>query len=413
MLYDNAQLLGLVADAWRVTGNPRFARVAAETVEWTLREMRSPEGAFYSTLDADSEHEEGKFYVWTPDAVAALLTPDEYAIVAPHYGLDRPANFEGRHWHLRVTRPLAELATSRGQALAECERLLTSAREKLLLARDRRIRPGRDEKILTSWNGLMIGALARAARVFDRADWLDAATRCLDFVRDSMWDGARLLATAKDGRVHLNAYLDDYAFVLAGLLELLEARWRPVDLAFARALAEVLLDRFEDAEGGGFAFTSRDHETLILRPKPGHDDATPSGNGIAAWALQRLGHILGEPRYLAASERTLQAFRAAMERQPVAFSTLLTVLDEHLVPPQVVVLRGAPGELARWQRALAAVYRPRTLVLALPADATDLPEALAKPVPSAGVSAWVCTGVTCGPAISSLSDLEQFLATAV
>jgi hypothetical protein len=311
-----------------------------------------------------------------------------------------------------VTRPLAELAASHGKPLAECEQLLTGAREKLMLARERRVRPGRDEKILTSWNGLMIAALARAARVFARDDWLEAAARCLDFVRASMWDGERLLATAKDGRAHLNAYLDDYAFLLAGLLELLQARWRSADLAFARQLAEVLLDQFEDAEGGGFAFTSRDHETLILRPKPGYDDATPSGNGIAAWALQRLGHVVGDARYLAASERTLQAFGTAMERQPTAFSTLLTVLDEHLVSPQVVVLRGAEDELTRWQRALAQAYRPRTLVFALPADAADLPEVLAKPVPSAGVCAWVCAGVTCGPPVSSLRELDELLATA-
>ncbi len=409
MLYDNGQLLALVTDAWLVTGKPLFERVAEETVAWIQREMQSPDGVYYSSLDADSEHEEGKFYVWTPDEVRAVLAPEEYAVLAPHYGLDRPANFEGERWHLRVTRPLADIAASIGRPLAECERLLSSARGKLLAVRERRIHPGRDEKILTSWNALMIGGMAHAARVFGRGEWLASAQRALDFVRDRMWSGGRLLATYKDGRAHLNAYLDDYAFLLAGVLELLQARWRSEDLAFGCALAHALLEKFEDTQTGGFAFTSRDHEALILRPKPGHDNATPSGNGVAAHALQRLGHLVGEPRYLAASERTLRLFQSAMERQPSAFATLLTALDEHSAPPRIVVLRGRATDLEPWQRRLASVYRPGTLVFAIPAESTGLPEVLDKPVPRAGVKAWVCEGVGCAPPIAALRDLERLL----
>jgi uncharacterized protein YyaL (SSP411 family) len=369
--------------------------------------MQSPAGPYFSTLDADSEHEEGKFYVWTPDEVKAVLAPHEYAVLAPHYGLDRAPNFDGRHWHLRVARPLADVAASLGISFAECEGLLTDARERLFQVRERRVRPGRDEKILTSWNGLMIGAMARAARAFGRADWLESAAAALDFVRCKMWSGGRLLATCKDSRAHLNAYLDDYAFVLAGLLELLQTRWRSADLAFACQLADALLDRFEDRDTGGFSFTSSDHEPLILRPKPGHDDATPGGNGMAALALQRLGYLVGEPRYLAAAERTLRLFESAMQRQPAAFSTLLIALEEFLAPPRVVVLRGAAVDLEPWQQALARIYQPDTLVFAIPADAADLPGVLAKPVPDRGVNAWVCTGVTCGLPIAELGDLER------
>ena len=409
MLYDNAQLLALIADAWLVTRKPLFERVAEQTVSWIRREMQSPAGAYYSTLDADSEHEEGKYYVWTPDEVRAVLTAEEYAVMAPHYGLDRPANFEGRYWHLRVSRPLAEVAASTGRPLGECERLLTDGREKLFAARERRVRPGRDEKILTSWNGLMIQGMARAARVFNRDDWLESAVAALDFLRGRMWSGGRLLATSKDGRAHLNAYLDDYAFLLAGVLELLETRWRSDDLAFACRLADALLDKFEDAQTGGFAFTSRDHEALIMRPKPGHDNATPSGNGVAAFALQRLGHLVGESRYLAASERTLRLFQSGFERQPTAYSSLLIALDEQLAPPRIVVLRGARSEVEAWRRALARIYRPATLVFAIPADATALPQVLAKPVAGAGVAAWVCEGASCGPPIATLSDLERLI----
>jgi uncharacterized protein YyaL (SSP411 family) len=255
----------------------------------------------------------------------------------------------------------------------------------------------------------MIRGMARAARVFGRDDWLESAVAALDFLRGQMWSEGRLLATSKDGRAHLNAYLDDYAFLLSGVLELLEARWRSEDLAFACQLADALLDKFEDAETGGFAFTSRDHEALIMRPKPGHDNATPSGNGVATFALQRLGHLVGESRYLVASERTLQLFQSGFERQPTAYSSLLIALDEHLAPPRIVVLRGAGSEVEAWRRALARIYRPATLVFAIPADATALPGVLAKPVPGAGAVAWVCEGASCGPPIATLSDLERLI----
>jgi hypothetical protein len=409
MLYDNSQLLKLVADAWLVTGNPLFRRVAEETVGWVMREMQSPDGPYYSTLDADSEHEEGKFYVWTPEQVKAVLEPDEYEVLAPHYGLDRPANFEGTHWHLRVSQPLADIAANAGRPVIECERLLSNAREKLFSVRETRIRPGRDEKTLTSWNGLMIEGMAHAARIFGRDDWLESAQKAMTFVRERMWSGGRLLATFKDGHAHLNAYLDDYAFLLAAMLELLQARWRTDDLAFARQLSDALLARFEDAETGGFAFTSSDHEALILRPKLGHDNATPSGNGVAALALQRIGYVVGEQRYLDAAERALRLFQDAMGRNPNAFSTLLCALDEHLAPPRIIVLRGSAGDLEIWRRSIAETYCPDTLVFAIPESATALPEALAKPVPRAGVNAWVCEGVSCLPPIAALSDLKRLL----
>ncbi|MET0918464.1 MAG: thioredoxin domain-containing protein [Burkholderiales bacterium] len=409
MLYDNGQLLKLVADAWLVTGNALFQRVAEETVGWVMREMQSPEGAYYSTLDADSEHEEGKFYVWTPDEVRSLLTPEEYAVAAPHYGLNRPANFEGRHWHLRISESLVDIAAKIGKPVLECERLLASARAKLFAVREKRIRPGRDEKILTSWNGLMIDGMAHAARIFGREDWLVSARAALAFVRDRMWSGDRLLATYKDGRAHLNAYLDDYAFLLSAMLELLQAGWRSEDLGFARDLGDALLEKFEDADTGGFAFTSRDHEALLLRTKPGYDNATPSGNGVAALVLQRLGHIVGDLRYLTAAERTLRLYQRPMQHQPNGFSTLMAALDEQLSPPLVVVLRGHEPDLSIWNRSLARAYRPGTIAFAIPADTPGLPEVLAKPVPARGVNAWVCEGVSCLPPVAALSDLDRLL----
>jgi uncharacterized protein len=372
--------------------------------------MQSPEGGYYSSLDADSEHEEGKFYVWTPGEVARLLTAEEYAVLAPHYGLDAQANFEGKHWHFHVAQPLGVVAASLGRAEGECAELLEAARQKLLAARERRIRPGRDEKILTSWNALAIRGMARAARVFGRDDWLASARRALDFIRATLWrqDERRLLATYKDGRAHLNAYLDDYAFLLDAALEMLQAEFRAEDLALARDLADALLERFEDA-GGGFFFTSHDHESLIHRPKPGHDNATPSGSGVAAFALARLGHLVGEPRYLDAARRSVAAFYPSMRHYPGGFASTVMALEELLAPPTIVVLRGPMPQLRPWLQELAPEFRPAALILGIDSVTHDLPAALDKPPAPGRVNAYVCKGVTCLEPVSRIEALREAL----
>ena len=409
MTYDNGPLLGLCADAFAVTRDPLFAAVAVETAGWVMREMQSPEGGYYSSLDADSEHVEGKFYVWSREEVQAALSVDEYAVCAAFYGVDGPPNFEHKHWNLHVARALEDIATDLGMSAEQCGALLGQARAKLLAVRERRIRPGRDEKILGSWNALMIGGMARAARIFDRPDWLASARRALEFIRTTLWKDGRLLATSKDGRAHLNAYLDDYAFLIAALVELAQADFRSEDLEFAGELAEVLLEQFQDAKQGGFFFTSHDHERLIHRGKPGHDNATPSGNGVAAFALQRLGHVTGETRYLEAAERTLQLFYPALARQPGGYSSLLMALEEALEPPRVVVLRGPAAQLRDWQDKLRGHYFGATLTLAVPDDAAGLPPVLAKPVSPGAVNAYVCRGVTCLPPVDSVAALLGIL----
>ena len=395
MLYDNGPLLGLLADAWLVERNPLFARCAAETAGWVMREMQAPEGGYFSSLDADSEHEEGKFYVWHRDEIRSLLSEDEYRAAESHYGLDQPPNFENRHWHLRVTRPCDD------------ESLLRSAKDKLFTARERRVRPGRDEKILVSWNALAVRGMARAGRVFAQAPWLASARRAVDFIRAAMWRDRRLLATYKDGRAHLNAYLDDHAFLIAALLELLQAEFRAADLAWACDLADVLLEQFEDAQGGGFFFTSRDHERLILRPKPGHDNATPSGNAVAAWALGRLAALTGEERYARAARRTVELFYPAMRAYPAGFAAMAIALDEQLSPPAVLVLRGKEGPLKAWQSDLAHVFMPDAAILGIPEGAERLPAPLDKPARPEPVNGWLCRGVTCLEPISDLVHLKE------
>ena len=403
MLYDNGPLLSLYSDLWLLDPQPLYQRTVADTAAWVMREMQAPEGGYYSSLDADSEHEEGKYYVWTPDEVRAILTPEEYAVVAPHYGLDARANFEHEFWHLRVNKPLTDTARDRA--------LLDAARAKLFTQRERRVRPSRDEKILVSWNALMIKGMARAARVFNQPAWLQSARRATEFLRTTLWQNGRLLATCKDGRAHLNAYLDDYSFLLDALLELMQIDLRAEDIEWTRQLAQVLLEQFEDRENGGFFFVSHDHEQLILRSKTGHDNATPSGNGVAAIALNRLGHLFGEPRWCGAAERTLKAFKPTMERRASSHASLCMALDEWLAPPTIVILCGT--DAADWQHRLAKRYRPHTLVVRVAAGNPALPAALAKPVPAQGVNAWACRGVECLPPFSEIGQLELAMDAAV
>jgi len=397
MLYDNGPLLGLLADAWVLNREQTFARCAAETAGWIMREMQSPEGGYYSSLDADSEHEEGKFYVWGREEIAALLTPAEYEAAAAHYGLDQPPNFENKHWHLRVNGPIGD------------ENLVRAAKRKLFEAREQRVRPGRDEKILVSWNALAMRGMAHAGRVLGHPEWITSARRALDFIRAKMWRDGRLLATYKDGRAHLKAYLDDYAFLLAAVLELLQERFDVEDLGFARRLADVLLEQFEDADAGGFFFTAGDHEQLVHRPKPPHDNATPSGNAVAAWGLARLAAITGEERYARAAERTLELFYPQMRDYPAGFAAMAIALDEALQLPRTLILRGRAEALPAWQAELAREFLPDLTVLALPDGVAGLGAVLDKPPRPEPVNAWLCRGVTCLAPMSDLVHLKKTL----
>jgi uncharacterized protein YyaL (SSP411 family) len=408
MLYDNGLLLPLYCDAWQISGDPLFARVVEQTAAWVLREMQSTAGGYYSSLDADSEHEEGKFYVWQRDEILELLGDEEYALIEPYYGLDLPANFENHAWNLRISAPMAEIARQLGIAEDRASALLASAQKKLFAAREQRIPPGRDEKILSAWNGLMIAGMAHAARTFARPDWLQSAQRAMDFVRNTLWRDGKLLATYKDGKAHLNAYLDDHAYLLNALLELMQAEYRSADLAFARQLANALLARFEDKQDGGFFFTSHDHEVLIQRNKTGPDNATPSGNGMAAQALLRLSELTGETRYAEAAERCLKLFFPALQQVPSYHSSLCTALAEYLQPAALLVLRGDSNDTREWQDALRSRYLPEVMTIALDGDVARLPEVLAKPR-SEKATAWLCHGTQCLPPITGLQVLLEQL----
>jgi uncharacterized protein len=409
MLYDNGALLSSYADATLATGDPLFKRITTETAEWMLREMQTDlsdgvGGGLFSSYDADSEGHEGKFYVWSREEARAALTDEEWTAFSRRFGFDEEPNFEGAYNpHVFVAND--ELATALGIGVEEVERRVDSARAKLLKIRSKRIWPGRDDKILTSWNALGIRGLAMAARALRREDFGAAAERALEFLRAQLWREGRLLATHKDGVSHLNAYLDDYAYLAHALLEMLQLRWNSRDVAWLRELLDFMLTHFEAPEGG-FYFTSDDHETLIHRTRSFGDDAIPAGNGIAARVLLRAGYLLGEPRWLEAAERTLRAGWHAMARYPHGHMSLLDALEEYLAPPEIVIIRAAHG--ARdWQRELDRLYAPHRLVFTIAVEEADLDAAVADKKPGATPRAYVCRGSTCSAPIESLPELMR------
>ncbi len=408
MLYDNAALLPVYAWAAQATGEALFRNTAASTAAWMLSEMQDEEGGFYSSLDADSEGHEGKYYVWDRKQVQQLLQPDEFAAFELRFGLDRGANFEGR-WHLHVFADIGTIARRLEKPEHQVGRLLESACARLREERGTRVRPGLDDKILTAWNGLAIAGLASAAVALQRTELADAATRAVDFLRAHCWHSGRLLATWRKARARHSAYLDDYAFVGMGLLKLLEARWRATDLDFAVQIADVLLAHFEDPQAGGFFFTADDHEKLIHRPKPMSDDATPSGNAVATVFLNRLGHLLGVGRYLRAAERALGAAGPSMTQLPAGHCSFVNALEDFLAPVEIVVIRAEPKVLEAWQRAAQSLYAPTRMVVAIPAGQNDLPGALAQREPRGAAVAYRCVGTHCAPAITRIEELAREL----
>jgi uncharacterized protein YyaL (SSP411 family) len=405
MLYDNGPLLALYADAALATGEELFIRIANETADWMLADMEAPDGGFYSTRDADSEGEEGLFYVWTPEEVQNLVTVEQYELLAPYFGLNAEANFEGK-WHLTVRETIGDIASSSGKPESDVTDLINSARATLLKVRGKRIAPGRDEKQLTSWNALAIRGFAVAGRALERDDLIDSAAKATDFIQNKLMRDGRLLASYKDGDARFPAYLDDHAFLLDALLELLQARWNTAHLEFAIELAELLLEHFYDVDTGGFFFTADDHEKLMHRPKPLSDEATPSGNGVAAFALQRLGFLLGETRYMDAAEKTLGNSWAAMDEYPHGHVTMITALEEFLYHPEIIIIRGDEQEIGNWRASAAKLYAPRRLVFAIPADKKELPGALAERKPQDGETiAYRCVGTHCSLPLTSWEAL--------
>jgi len=407
MLYDNGQLLALYCYAWQITGDPLYKKTALLTADWVINDMQSAEGGYYSALDADSEGVEGKYYVWTPEQVKHILDDDEYPVFAHCYGLDREANFEG-NWHLHAYVSNRQLAEKLNTAESRIEQLLESGRTKLLAVRRQRIAPGRDDKILTSWNALMIDSLCVAGRIFDKPEYIESATRALRFIKSSLWQDRHFLATYKDGRSHLNAYLDDYAYILNALLQYLQCQWDNSMLAWAKDIADSLLQQFEDTERGGFYFTGHDHETLIQRSKSFTDDAMPSGNGKAAYGLQKLGLLLGDTRYLDAAEDCLKAATNDLQQHAIVACSLLHALEEFLNSSHIVIIRGNGQDMQDWQQLGAGHYLPDMLCYAIDSDMEPMAPINEKQ-PCDSSCAYVCEGMQCLPPMSHINELQTYI----
>jgi uncharacterized protein len=392
MLYDNALLARAYLHGWQVTGDRLFRRVVEETLDWALKEMRAPEGGFFSALDADSEGVEGKFYVWTVQEMRAALEgePDADEAIAWFGATDR-GNFEGRNIPVR------------GPGTPE---RLEDWRRQLYEARAQRVWPGLDDKRLTSWNALMISALAEAGAVLERPDYVDAAARCAEFVLGSLREGdGRLLRTWKDGRAKLNAYLEDHAFLLEALISLYEASFDPRWFAEARALADTMIERFGDDEHGGFFETSSDHEQLLARRKDLEDHPIPAGNSSAAYGLLRLAALTGEHSYEQRAGSVLRLLHELAPKHPQAFGHLLQAMDFHLSPVQEVALVGDDtSELARVVRRR---FRPHLVLAGGVPDGVPL---LRDRTPVDGrPAAYVCEHFACKAPVTEPEELERLL----
>jgi uncharacterized protein YyaL (SSP411 family) len=402
MLYDNAQLAACYLAAFQATGEACYARVARETLDYLLRDLRDPAGGFHASEDADSEGEEGRFYVFTPGDVREALGEAAGARFCAAYGISEGGNFEhGRSVAHRFSCPEgAELAPGEDAEL----------RERLRTWRDRRVRPGKDDKVLAAWNGLALSAFARGHQVLGDPRYLAAAEACAAFLRRELWtEEGRLLRVWRDGRAHTPAFLEDHGAVAEGLVELFEAGGDPAWLRWAEELGEALLAHFHDAAEGGFFSTEEGQGDLLFRQKPGFDNALPAGNTLAARALLRLSRHLEREDFRAAAEGTLRGFGPWMHRAPRAFLGLLGVLDQVLREPLEIVVSGDPAQLAT--RALLAEVHRRYLPgrLVSVSAVQDLPLHAGRRAPGDAPMATVCRGRACSAPVSSAEALGRLL----
>jgi hypothetical protein len=404
MLYDQALLVPVYIDAWRVTGKPLYRRVVLETLDFVRREMTSPDGGLYASLDADSEGHEGIFYIWTPGELKAVLGPEDATLFGTTYGIRLPGNFEGKSIpNLLGGSPPDEALVTR----------LAPMKAKLLAARGKRVRPATDDKVLTAWNGLMISAFARAYDAFGREDDLESARRAADFILAHLAKDDRLLVSYRAGKAHLNAYLDDYAFLARGLVDLYESGFDRRDLDRAAALTRTMLGRFGDGHGG-FHFTSDDHETILARTRSTYDDAIPAGSAVAAETLLRLALHLDDVSFRRAGLATLAALRPMVDRAPAGCATLLNASAyaerEKVVEIAIAGPRDAPATRALLAAARACYLPARGVAWFDPAAGpSDLPLLKGKTLSAGKPAAYVCRNYACDAPVGDPAALATAL----
>ena len=409
MLYDNAQLAQLYLDAYLVSGDAHQAEVVRDILNYVLRDMTNPLGGFYSAEDADSEGQEGKFYCWTRSELSQLLTPEEFNVAAHYYGITEKGNFiDHSHPH-----PLPNLNVLSVVApkLSDADRLLlASANRKMLAARSKRVRPHLDDKALASWNGLMLGALARASVVLGDASYLTAARKNLDFIQTHLWDAgsATLYHRWREGEHDQVQLLDGYAFLLAGVVDFYEATLDSRQLEFAVALADSMLAKFHDGENGGFWESAANARDLILRVKEDYDGAEPSGNSVAVLALLKLGKITDRKQFTEAAEKTLRLFSGRLQQLPQAMPYMLSALDFSLEEPKRAVVAGDPAkpEGQALLRSAQSVYQPNKVVLGNRGPVGPFARALPE---KDGAVVYLCTGNACQAPTGEPAKVKELL----
>jgi uncharacterized protein YyaL (SSP411 family) len=415
MLYDNALLSRLYLEAYQATGDPFYRRIAGETLDYVVRDMTSPEGGFYSAEDADSEGEEGKFYVWTPEEIRAVLDEEEARLAERYWDVTERGNFEGKNI-LYVPRPPEAVAAEFGIPPEELWERMKEIRTRLFAAREERIRPGRDEKTLAAWNGLMLRSFALAARVLDREDYREVAERNAAFLLEKLRVDGRLRRSYKDGQAKFNGYLEDYAMVADGLVALYEATFETRRLAEAGQLADAILELFWDEGSKALYDTPADHEELVTRPRDVYDSAAPSGTSVATDVLLKLSLLLDRDDYRERAEAVLDSLSGGIERLPGAFGRLLAALDFHLSRPREIVIVGDPAspDTQALIDALYARYLPNKVVAGrAPEDeeAANLVPLLAeRPTRDGRATAYVCEGYACQNPTTDPEELAGQLA---
>lgn len=420
MLYDNALLALAYTEAYQATNKVLYARVAQEIFTYVLRDMHAPEGGFYSAEDADSESEEGKFYLWSPTTVKEILGEKGGQLFCRLYGISSPGNFErGGSIPNLIRQTPAAVAAEYGLDLEELNELMEILRRQLFQARNERVHPAKDDKVLTAWNGLMIAALAKGAAVFNMDEYLRAAVQAADFIYHKLRrkDG-RLLARYRDGEAAIPAFLDDYAFFTWGLLELYQLTFTPCYLSRALQLTEQMLDLFQDKQTGDFYFSGSDGEKLITRPKEIYDGAMPAGNSVVLLNLLRLALLTGQEDFHTAARKQINACLPTIQAYPQGYAHFLSGVDFYLGPSREIILAGQTGSppILAMQQLLQRQFLTNTVLLFRPSDREETREieSLAPFVKDHtalddGATAYVCQNYACLAPVTDLAELAKLL----
>lgn len=409
MLYDNALLLSLLVETQMIVGHDiTLSESITGTADWLLREMTAEEGGFYATLSADTEGKEGKYYIWKRDEIKTILSPEEYEVAELYYGLNQSSNFN-HHWHLNIANPLDQVATQLKLDQNQVGELLIGANKKLFQARQARVYPQRDEKIIVAWNGLAIKAFALAGLHFGKSEYIAAAQKAADFIRTTLWKDGELNSVYKDGQITTTANLDDYVFLIEGLFYLLQTKWREQDYQFLMDLLATCQKQFEDHQSGGFYFTAHSHEQLIYRMKQYADESIPSSNAVFSRVLQQIGYLVANMELLGCAENGLKNAFPHVLKHPDFYCSFLTSLQFYYHPSKIIIVRNKENDRAKWQRVFLENYLPNSFIFFLDQD-QSLPDFLdIKKSIDNKTTAYICDGTQCYEPITNLEEFASEL----